>query len=1302
MNEMATAGFAAGQAASGVDGQDYNLLVLMDRKHSQVESEDYLDGIVEDCNGVEVDPSEATSHHGCLFKLLGPQKWWIVSCNPGGEMDMDNPMHLAKFVNKGVTDFKGAKNMLSLWNHGGSWRYGFGGDDSLPGSSGRRLAAKVASGPLRKHLRDRVTRKGRRTSTNSKPAFVQRMEHWNKAMKPRASKPSRQLSGGMTLSQNGQNGILQGVMAGLYGTCPGCVPVASGFKFDVFGFDTCLLSDYTALQALGGLADYYVASQEVEPGHGWNYEGLLPYNEDGIVSSPVEYAKSIVDYFYHHSSQTPRTLALWETSKFHVFDVKMNKLWEGLQNPDGPFLNAWNEAKNEATPNLSYGQQVDMGSLLLKLKNKLAELPSTEDCGEHPKKADVEEAYDAYLAARVHHIDDGCPAPEDGGCSPEYDEIRSGMLTWVGGVAILPGPPQSINPFGVDAYINLMGHTEHSAAMSAAQVLTGLSTMPTCNDPFNEPPAVVPTFPPTTVEPTEQHETEVALHANCAATFLQSAMYQPQDEAIEWVCTNAPNNNKCWTNIGNSCTADCAAAMDNYLDFIGEPPCPLTTTAEATTAEVTTAEATTAEATTAEATTAEATTNAPSCLSPEQHSAHMALMAPATQCFLNPNPDELYPEPQQSLQSFPADMSKMCDYDHQCGQELMNFLYGGEYSTCEFESNELEWAWDIEYLCYNALYYSDNDNFEVYDDSGEAVCEYHGFGQVECEGVGCCHWDGGDCFSAVGSLSCSSSLIPASAGSGSGSGIDSYYNYEPSQEELEELETACGQENVDNAVNTQSLQSLCEIIHEIDDPACAELMGDTCFYYAYYSGEWEDYYDDQFDQFDEFGEWDSFSQACMDAGCPSYVLENEWLGDNYCDAACNIPECEFDMGDCCCHSGSTACSCNQYGEEICDAGYEGLGCTVVTEIAVNCPAAQATLAVGQAGNIEKHASGALTMTGATGPCMVGVQGHVGYKYKMGDSTTWMSASMEGNLHAVDESGSPVQAAGDATEKLASAHWEGYIAYFQQPHMGAKDIRPAPANVQVGHFAEIMRHEVLLSQDPDGPPEFLQMEVPVEIWPMDVFQMQLCPLPDSSMSGSGSDPSSSDCCVTNSVSHACSTDPMKDCDGEECYHQSMEGALVVKLPLLDGDTTIFEWSLYMDYGEGEWQEVEKSSMETWVLRPLWAYVQDPEMGPTGAYGLPEIKMMPACVGGYHNCKYFVWGDPQNEMVGELDIGFWHISSFKDGGSWFEEVIFGLEIVDGEDEMAELQLQVEQVSGGEPPAPEVSAAPLCPAGVFFITV
>ena len=26
------------------------------------------------------------------------------------------------------------------------------------------------------------------------------------------------------------------------------------------------------------------------------------------------------------------------------------------------------------------------------------------------------------------------------------------------------------------------------------------------------------------------------------------------------------------------------------------------------------------------------------------------------------------------------------------------------------------------------------------------------------------------------------------------------------------------------------------------------------------------------------------------------MLENEWLGDNYCDAACNIPECEFDMG----------------------------------------------------------------------------------------------------------------------------------------------------------------------------------------------------------------------------------------------------------------------------------------------------------------------------------------------------------------------------------------------------------------------
>ena len=40
------------------------------------------------------------------------------------------------------------------------------------------------------------------------------------------------------------------------------------------------------------------------------------------------------------------------------------------------------------------------------------------------------------------------------------------------------------------------------------------------------------------------------------------------------------------------------------------------------------------------------------------------------------------------------------------------------------------------------------------DANGEEACEGHGYGQEQCDGVGCCNWDDGGCFSAVGDGPC--------------------------------------------------------------------------------------------------------------------------------------------------------------------------------------------------------------------------------------------------------------------------------------------------------------------------------------------------------------------------------------------------------------------------------------------------------------------------------------------------------------------------------------------------------------------
>lgn len=45
-------------------------------------------------------------------------------------------------------------------------------------------------------------------------------------------------------------------------------------KLDLVGFDACLMATYEVAAAMANLADYMVASEELEPGHGWNYQSL--------------------------------------------------------------------------------------------------------------------------------------------------------------------------------------------------------------------------------------------------------------------------------------------------------------------------------------------------------------------------------------------------------------------------------------------------------------------------------------------------------------------------------------------------------------------------------------------------------------------------------------------------------------------------------------------------------------------------------------------------------------------------------------------------------------------------------------------------------------------------------------------------------------------------------------------------------------------------------------------------------------------------------------------------------------------
>lgn len=67
-------------------------------------------------------------------------------------------------------------------------------------------------------------------------------------------------------------------------------------KLDLLGFDACLMATYEVASALAPLADRLLASQELEPGHGWDYTTLqVALDQPGI--SVDELGAALIDGF---------------------------------------------------------------------------------------------------------------------------------------------------------------------------------------------------------------------------------------------------------------------------------------------------------------------------------------------------------------------------------------------------------------------------------------------------------------------------------------------------------------------------------------------------------------------------------------------------------------------------------------------------------------------------------------------------------------------------------------------------------------------------------------------------------------------------------------------------------------------------------------------------------------------------------------------------------------------------------------------------------------------------------------------
>eukprot|EP00401_Gymnodinium_catenatum_P001258 CAMPEP_0117460814 /NCGR_PEP_ID=MMETSP0784-20121206/2201_1 /TAXON_ID=39447 /ORGANISM="" /LENGTH=1046 /DNA_ID=CAMNT_0005254497 /DNA_START=1 /DNA_END=3142 /DNA_ORIENTATION=- len=117
-------------------------------------------------------------------------------------------------------------------------------------------------------------------------------------------------------------------------------------RFDIIGFDTCLMSAYSVGQVLWPLADYLVASLPTEPGYGWAYDLI-----NTQAPNALEYAKSIVAGFLSQQ-YGPNQLVLTDLAKFgqvvQPMKALMSRMTNGIRAGDQVLSHAIEKAREDS------------------------------------------------------------------------------------------------------------------------------------------------------------------------------------------------------------------------------------------------------------------------------------------------------------------------------------------------------------------------------------------------------------------------------------------------------------------------------------------------------------------------------------------------------------------------------------------------------------------------------------------------------------------------------------------------------------------------------------------------------------------------------------------------------------------------------------------------------------------------------------------------------------------------------------------------------------------------------------------
>ena len=115
-----------------------------------------------------------------------------------------------------------------------------------------------------------------------------------------------------------------------------------GKRYDIIGFDACLMSSLETAAQLADDGDYLVASEEIEPGAGWDY--TAPLAAMGRYAAPADVAKAVCDGYMQKCDSRGKgaaaTLAAIDLGKIGAVSAALDAALDSLRETRGSEVSA--------------------------------------------------------------------------------------------------------------------------------------------------------------------------------------------------------------------------------------------------------------------------------------------------------------------------------------------------------------------------------------------------------------------------------------------------------------------------------------------------------------------------------------------------------------------------------------------------------------------------------------------------------------------------------------------------------------------------------------------------------------------------------------------------------------------------------------------------------------------------------------------------------------------------------------------------------------------------------------------------